>query len=101
VSCPAAAGLVIPATSSQASPAVLPFPGGVLDAAAGDVITWPGSSRRAYISPQVVMQMRAALQEKRPLQLEVARYLAPGEPQPFSDPAFEAYRGMAVAQVST
>ena len=92
-------GLVITATSGHPSPVLLAFPGGQMQGLAAEGIAWPGDSRRAYCGPQAAAQLRAALQEGRQLVMELARYLAPAEPQALSDPVFEAYRGAGAVEV--
>ncbi len=90
---------MVPPTASHPSPAVIAFPGGQLEGASGETITWPGGARRAYAPPQVAAQLRAAVQEGRPLAVELARYLGRPEALALCDPAFEAYRGAGLMQV--
>eukprot|EP00891_Asterochloris_glomerata_P001607 jgi/Astpho2/1607/fgenesh1_pg.00028_%23_15_t len=92
-------GLVLPlelgAEGAHAGTHAFMLPGGVFKDGA---LRWPTSKVNFFAPVAAVAALKAAADAKRPLLLELGRYLTPGT-DALTDPAYEAYHGIAEASV--
>ncbi|KAL0022439.1 hypothetical protein WJX79_000099 [Trebouxia sp. C0005] len=84
-------------SGSPAGPLICLVPAGV--SIQDGQLQWAADPTKFFVPGTAIISLKAAVEANQPLYLELARFLAPGT-DTLTDPAFEAYHGLAAVPVA-